>query len=165
MELFADEGDDDADKWQIVANTDGSLYLQNLTSGAAENNLKATGNAGVILYFDNSAKVETVTGGCNITGDLTATGNVTAYSDERLKTDIKTIDNAVDIVNNLRGVTYTRKDTNEKGVGVIAQEIEDVLPQVVQDGEYKSVAYGNIVGVLIEAVKELKAEIEELKGG
>ena len=165
LELFADEGDDDADKWQIVANTDGSLYLQNLTSGAAENNLKATGNAGVILYFDNSAKVETVTGGCNITGDLTATGNVTAYSDERLKTDIKTIDNAVDIVNNLRGVTYTRKDTNEKGVGVIAQEIEDVLPQVVQDGEYKSVAYGNIVGVLIEAVKELKAEIEELKGG
>ena len=67
LELFADEGDDDADKWQIVANTDGSLYLQNLTSGAAENNLKATGNAGVILYFDNSAKVETVTGGCNIT--------------------------------------------------------------------------------------------------
>ena len=65
----------------------------------------------------------------------------------------------------MRGVTYTRKDTNEKGVGVIAQEIEDVLPQVVQDGEYKSVAYGNIVGVLIEAVKELKAEIEELKGG
>ena len=56
-------------------------------------------------------------------------------------------------------------DTQERGIGVIAQEIEEVIPEVVQDGAYKSVAYGNIVGVLIEAIKELKSEIEELKGG
>ena len=47
---------------------------------------------------------------------------------------------------------------------VIAQEVENILPEVVKDGEYKSVAYGNMVGILIEAIKELKAEVEKLKG-
>ena len=62
---------------------------------------------------------------------------------------------------NMRGVSYTKQA--EKGVGVIAQEIEKVLPEVVTDGEYKSVAYGNIVGVLIEAIKEQQKQINELK--
>lgn len=94
-------------------------------------------------------------------GSITASQNVTAYSDERLKSNIRTIDNALDKVSHMRGV-YFDKD-NEASTGVIAQEIEKVLPEVVFDGEYKSVAYGNIVGILIEAIKELKTEIEELK--
>ena len=98
--------------------------------------------------------------------NITATGTVqgaevTATSDERLKSDIKTIDNALDKVMNMRGVSFTKQA--EKGVGVIAQEIEKVLPEVVTDGEYKSVAYGNIVGVLIEAIKEQQKQIDELK--
>ncbi len=98
--------------------------------------------------------------------NITATGTVqgaevTATSDERLKSDIQTIDNALDKVMNMRGVSYTKQA--EKGVGVIAQEIEKVLPEVVTDGEYKSVAYGNIVGVLIEAIKEQQKQIDELK--
>jgi len=97
---------------------------------------------------------------------FTATGNVTAYSDARVKTNIKTIDNALSKVLALRGVTYNRTDLEDKSeqIGVIAQEIKEVLPQVVQetDGRY-SVAYGNIVGVLIEAIKEQQAQIEELK--
>ncbi|NCZ53903.1 MAG: tail fiber domain-containing protein [Verrucomicrobia bacterium] len=68
----------------------------------------------------------------------------------------------------MRGVTYERIDSGTKGVGVIAQEMKEVLPEVVMDAssddEFMSVSYGNIVGVLIEAIKELKAEIEELKG-
>ncbi len=100
-------------------------------------------------------------------GNLTATANVTAYSDERLKSDIKTIDNALDKVSQMRGVTFTKDDT--KGSGVIAQEIEKVAPELVLTDEdeigTKSVAYGNTVGYLIEAIKELKAEIEELKKG
>ena len=78
-----------------------------------------------------------------------------------MKSDIKTIDNALDKVSQMRGVTYTKD--NELGSGVIAQEIEKVAPELVLDGEYKSVAYGNTVGYLIEAIKELKSEIEELK--
>ena len=94
-------------------------------------------------------------------GALIVTGDVTAFSDERLKSDVKTIDNALDKVMSMRGVSYTKQA--EKGVGVIAQEIEKVLPEVVTDGEYKSVAYGNIVGVLIEAIKEQQKQIDELK--
>ena len=97
-------------------------------------------------------------------GDFTATGDVTAFSDARLKDNVETIDNALDKVTAMRGVTFDKG--GKKGTGVIAQEIEEVLPEVVNNnGEYKSVAYGNIVGTLIEAIKELKAEIEELKKG
>ncbi len=100
--------------------------------------------------------------------NLTATGTiqgaeVTATSDERLKSDIKTIDNALDKVMNMRGVSFTKQA--EKGIGVIAQEVEKVLPEVVHDGDFKSVAYGNMVGVLIEAIKELKTEIDTHKQG
>jgi hypothetical protein len=98
------------------------------------------------------------------TGDLTAPGDVTAYSDEKLKTNVQTIENALSLVENMRGVTFERD--GRPGVGVIAQEIQKVLPQVVhkeKDSEYLSVAYGNIIGVLIEAIKELKQEIDELK--
>ena len=101
----------------------------------------------------------------HVVGAIYATGDVTAYSDIKLKENVKTIENAVDLVNKMRGVTFTRKDTGEDGVGVIAQEMQEVLPQVVseKDGAI-GVAYGNIVGVLIEAVKELSAEVKRLKG-
>jgi len=97
------------------------------------------------------------------TGDFTATGDVTAYSDKRLKRNIETINNAVDTVSKLRGVNFEKDGRHS--TGVIAQEVEEVLPQVVHtapDG-MKSVAYGNIVGLLIEAIKEQQKEIEELK--
>lgn len=101
-------------------------------------------------------------------GNLTMAGNVTAYSDARLKTNVQTIENALEKVSKLRGVSYERIDNGEKNIGVIAQEIKEVLPEVVMEREgedqFMSVSYGNIVGVLIEAIKELKAEIEVLKG-
>ena len=93
---------------------------------------------------------------CDDSGNWTAVGNITAYSDERLKENIKTIPNALETVKKLRGVSFDRKDFAGKGIGVIAQEIEQVLPEVVVEGEYKSVSYGNIVGLLIEAIKELE---------
>ena len=97
-------------------------------------------------------------------GAATFNNDVTAFSDERLKSDIETIKNALDKVTNMRGVTFTRE--GRQGTGVIAQEMQKVMPEVVHDeGEYMSVAYGNLVGVLIEAVKELKAEVDELKKG
>ena len=119
-----------------------------------------------------STIVGNASGTLNVTGDIVATGDVTAYSDITLKSDVKTIEGALDKVTSMRGVTY-EKD-GRTGTGVIAQEMEQVLPEVVhtdEDSGLKSVAYGNIVGTLIEAMKEqqeqinaLKAEIEKLKG-
>ena len=104
------------------------------------------------------------------TGDCTATGNITAYSDVRFKKNINLITNPVDKVKQLRGVTYNRTDVDDETrefVGVIAQEVREVLPQVVteQSDENKtlSVAYGNMVGLLIEAIKEQQKQIEEQK--
>jgi hypothetical protein len=93
------------------------------------------------------------------TGTFTATGDLIAYSDERLKSNVKTLDGSK--VYDMRGVSFNKD--GKKSSGVIAQEIEKVAPELVKDGEYKGVAYGNISGYLIEAIKELKQEIEELK--
>ena len=112
-----------------------------------------------ISGFRNISNTGTITTG----GAITASGDITAFSDERLKSDIETIDNALDKVMSMRGVSFTKQA--EKKIGVIAQEVEKVLPEVVSDGEYKSVAYGNMVGVLIEAIKELKSELDTHKQG
>lgn len=118
---------------------------------------------GTAAGFKNSSGTNRVS--WNIaSGDFTAAGNVTAYSDARLKENVETISNALDLVNRMRGVFYDRIDTGEAGVGVIAQEMEEVIPEVVipSDGVL-TVAYGNLVGVLIEAVKELSAKVDALE--
>jgi len=103
-----------------------------------------------------------------IGGSLFAEGDLVAFSDVRKKTDIVTIDNALNKVLKLRGVYYTRIDEVEKGrqLGVIAQEINEILPEAVTyaaDIDEYGVKYGNIVGVLIESIKEQQKQIEELK--
>ena len=109
-----------------------------------------------------------------MTGGLVASGDVTAFSDLRLKTDIHTIKDALDIVSNLRGVAYKWLNNGKSSIGVIAQEVEQVLPEIVTtnkdlifDGakDVKSIDYGKIVSVLINAINELKAELDEMKGG
>jgi hypothetical protein len=100
--------------------------------------------------------------GNNLAGSFTATGDITAFSDIRLKSDIENIPDALHKVLSLNGVTFDMD--GRRGTGVIAQEVELVLPEAVHDGEeFKSVAYGNMVGLLIESVKELSAKIEELE--
>jgi hypothetical protein len=105
------------------------------------------------------------------TTELTSTLTVTApnfntTSDIRLKDNIRTFESAMDVVSQLRGVRFAWKETGVETVGLIAQEVEKVLPELIgtnADTGLKSVSYSNMVAVLIEAVKELKAEIEELK--
>ena len=112
-------------------------------------------------------------------GDLHVESNVIAYSttisDERLKKDIVKIDNALDKVSQLNGYTFEYLADGKKSAGVIAQEVEKVMPSAIiestlplkmgddDDTEYKTVQYDQLHGLMIEAIKELKAEIEELK--
>ncbi|MAK09164.1 MAG: hypothetical protein CML36_01590 [Rhodobacteraceae bacterium] len=125
-------------------------------------------NSSSNLIIKSGSTTAATFSGANVTfagtlasGAITSSGNITAYSDQQLKSDIKTIDNALDKVSQMRGVTFIKDD--KQSSGVIAQEMEKIAPELVIDGEYKSVAYGNIVGYLIEAVKELKVELETHK--
>jgi len=103
-------------------------------------------------------------GSFTVTGAITATGDVTAFSDAALKSDIETISDALQRVTQMRGVFFDKD--GRRGTGVIAQEVQKAVPEAVHDsGEYLSVAYGNLVGVLIEAVKELATEVKALKDG
>lgn len=103
-------------------------------------------------------------------GDFLSPANVIAYSDIRVKSDIKEIPNALEKVKSIRGVTYTRTDTGARQAGVIAQEVEKVLPEVISTNrnesanidDFKSVAYGNMVSILIEAIKELDSKVDTL---
>ena len=94
-----------------------------------------------------------------VTGDILASGDVTASSDRRLKTDIKRIEGALDKVCAIGGYTYVMND--KPSTGLIAQEVLEVLPEAVHGSEetHYSLAYGNIIGLLVEAVKELKEKI------
>jgi hypothetical protein len=97
------------------------------------------------------------------TGTLTST-IVTSSSDATLKYDINTYENALDIIKSLRGVSFKWKDNNQKNVGLVAQEVEEILPEVViSSSGLKSINYSSIVGVLVEAIKEQQTQIEELK--
>jgi len=101
----------------------------------------------------------------DVSGTIRATGNVIAYSDARVKENVETIPNALDKVKAMRGVNYNKIGEEKREIGVIAQEVLEVLPEVVHQDEQGmySVAYGNIVGVLVEAIKELTKEVEDLK--
>ena len=129
--------------------------------------IHCTHNGTVKLYHSGSARAETSSSGFYVHGTITATSNITAYSDARLKKNVKTIDNALDIVDQLRGVSFDWKEDDKHSIGVIAQEVEEVLPEIVveDEKEVKTVDYGKMVGVLINAIKELRAEVKELKGG
>jgi hypothetical protein len=105
-------------------------------------------------------------GNATIDANLIVTGDVISLSDATIKENIKPIESALDIINKLNGVKYNLIDSPEKEhVGLIAQEVQEVLPEVVyKSNEKLAVAYGNIVAVLIEAVKELQEEVNALKG-
>lgn len=150
-----------------ILSTNGALATVSLNVFNANTHgnwfLDTSGNVG---FFDNSRSLTRFQS--DTSGNFTATGNVAAYSDKRLKTNIETIDNALARVKKLSGVTYNRKDI-EQGVrhmGLIAQDVQRVAPETVRTGPdgYLSVAYGNLVGLLVEAVKELASEVETLKG-
>ncbi len=145
-----------------------------MTNGVDNRVVTATGadamNGEANMTFDGSTLA--------VTGAITATGDITAFSssDKNLKENISNIENAVDKVSKINGVyynwTFEAQEKNshfgkEKEIGVIAQDVEEVLPEIVatRDDGTKAVKYERLCALLIESVKELKKEIEELKSG
>ena len=118
----------------------------------------ATGNTGALRSAGGASIAGKIYAGSTITG----TADIIAYSDERLKKNVKTLDGKK--VLEMRGVSFERVDNGKTSSGVIAQEMEKIAPElVIDDGNYKGVAYGNIVGYLIEAIKDQQKQIDELK--
>ena len=169
----------------------GTGTMTRFTSGGSSTYLAITNssNTGYIgidgtsmEFYPTSSKA----GLLNSSGNLYITGTLTenySFSDERLKENITVITDAIDKVKTLKGVTFTRKQDKGEGTGLIAQELEKVLPQAVYEPEvyfeknpitgetigespetYKAIHYGNTVGLLVEAIKELSAKVEELEG-
>jgi hypothetical protein len=97
--------------------------------------------------------------GLTVGGDIYATGNITGYSDRRAKSDIEKIENALEKIEQLNGYTFTMK--GKRYTGLIAQEILPILPEAVSGSEETNyaVAYGNMMGLIVEAIKELKQKI------
>lgn len=102
----------------------------------------------------------------DVNGTIRASGDVISNSDIRLKTNIKPLSDSLNKVCSLRGVSFEKQGTQGIGVGLIAQEVREIIPEVVISSgpdEIQAVAYGNIVGHLVEAIKSLKSEIQSLK--
>jgi hypothetical protein len=96
-------------------------------------------------------------------GNIYATGDVISASDLRLKSNVVTISNALSTVCNLRGVHYTLKQTGQKKIGMIAQEVQEHVPEVIDAGnEYLGISYPNLVGLLVESIKDLKLANDKL---
>ena len=139
--------------------TGGTFTIHNTTSDADV----------VIIGNDGGSSVTALTIDMSAAGAATFNNDVTAFSDRRLKTDIEPITNALPKVMQMQGVYYKRNDVEDarEQVGVIAQDMEAIVPEVVltadDDMQTKSVDYGKLCAVLIESIKELKAEIDELK--
>lgn len=146
-----------------VATSNTEKYLSFFVGGLLEENEKIRINqSSVGIGTTNPTSKLHVVGNALITGVTTST-DFDSLSDFNLKTNIRQIENSLSKVIQIRGVTFDWKETNRSSAGVIAQEVEKVLPQLVNGEDIKTVNYNGVIGALVEAVKELKAENDILK--
>jgi hypothetical protein len=155
----------------------GTTYFKNLfLSGVSAGGVGISGAAriefssGATTLYGSSNTLQVNSGGTSITGGITCTGVITgtdcvASSDERLKDSINTA--PVGLIDSINGREWVWKESGNKGSGVVAQELEEVLPHLVHtnDKGMKSVSYMGLCGYLIEEIKALKAEVGALKNG
>ena len=109
-------------------------------------------------YFDGTLNTDGI-----VNSGAIYSGSFVYSSDVSLKEDIQTIENPLEKVQQLRGVSYKWKDTGRKDIGLVADEVQEVLPELVVEKGHKHIDYGHMIGLLVEAMKEQQKEIEELK--
>ena len=140
-----------------IFNSSTDLVIKSIVS---DKDMKFQGN-------DGGSTITALTLDMSAAGAATFNNDVTAFSDERLKSNITTIPDALSKVSEMRGVHYVRNETGKDSSGVIAQELQKIAPELVLTAEDEmgtlSVNYGNITGYLIEAIKELSARVKELE--
>lgn len=128
----------------------------------------STGTTPTIVAEISNTGASSWSGAMTVAGTITASGNITAFSDARLKDNITKIPDALNKLNQLKGVTYTRKDlaTDTQYAGLIAQDVQKVLPEAVleTEGDNLAVDYNGVIGLLVEAIKELEAKVAKLEG-
>ena len=149
--------------WDVLLDAAGNLAGLANTAVARTNLGLGTMATKSAADYDAAIAAKAALSGATFTGVVTAP-NFVSSSDARLKSDVETISDALVLVASLRGVRFTMDGSRQ--IGVIAQEVAAVLPEVVRENEagQLSVAYGNITGLLIEAVKELTARVAVLEG-
>ena len=132
--------------------TGASVSATNITGAS----VSATNITGVNVSVTGTIKAASV----STSGNIHAAGEIASQSDERLKSNIKIISGAIDKVKNLKGVTFTFKADDRPSTGLLAQDVQSVMPEAItQNGDYLYVSYGNLLGLIVEAVKELDQKI------
>lgn len=153
----------------LYGNTNASINFPEINTLSIETadieHFRVTSDGNVLIgtTTDNGVDKLQINGSVSVNGILSAT-DFNYLSDITLKSNIKNINNALDMVKNIRGVSFDWKENGKPAIGVIAQEIETVIPQVVNvlENQKKTVSYGNIIAVLIEAIKELSEKVDIL---
>lgn len=145
----------------VARNTSGDFTAGTITGSAFNATTTDAFRISGTTVINSSRNLINVVNG-NFSGTVTAT-DFNSTSDINLKENVQTVENSLETIQSLRGVSFDWKESGKKSYGVIAQELQEVLPELVGTGEVKSVNYNGLIGILIEAVKELSAEVEELK--
>lgn len=150
--------------------TTGSIFSVNDISGLPSIDVNANGTVSIVAYGGNLGVGKTTPSTkLDVNGTITCV-DINSTSDIKLKENVKNVEDAIEKISKVNGVSFTWKNNKKNSIGVIAQEIEEIFPELVNDGENKSVNYNGLIGVLIEGFKEqqnkinlLESEIHKLK--
>ena len=146
-----------------IQNVDGVCMTMYSHAGIGAGRVGTMSNHSIDLMTNGIPRV-----GVDLSGNMSVTGTITESSSITYKENVDPITNALELVTQLVGVTYDRKDGSAKDrAGLIAEQVNEVLPNVVkknEEGGAEAIAYTNLIAYLIESVKELKSEIDELRG-
>jgi hypothetical protein len=135
-----------------------NAYINNqnkIKIGLGTSNISTDG-----LYIDLST---TITSNLTVKKDILLEGTILSTSDSNLKSNINKIQNPLNKLLTINGYTYIRTDTSNYETGLLAQEVKEILPEVVKfENEHYNIAYGNMSGLFVECIKELNKKIEDL---